>query len=471
MGHSIRTPSRTLTRVAIAALALGLIYCGDPSSQTPPAGDVPPTAVFTASCTELSCSFTDGSSDADGTIVSRIWNYGDGSSPSEVSAHTYAAGGTYSITLTVTDDAGAHGHATTEVPVSSAAPPPPSNSPPTAAFTSSCHALGCSFTDASGDVDGTISSRAWSFGDGSSSTATSPSHSYTAAGTFAVRLTVTDNDGAGGSVTHNVTVAAGDVIFIGAGDIAGCNSTYKDEATAALIAQYPAATVYTVGDNAYPDGAAAEYSQCYASSWGPFKDRTRPAPGNHEYHQAGATPYFDYFGANAGPAGKGYYSYDLGNWHIISLNSEADVSATGGQATWLKQDLADHPSTCTLAYWHKPLFTSSAMHPGAAEMRPLFTILYDAGAEIVLSGHNHQYERFAPQKADGTRDDANGIREFVVGSGGAGLYDFATTKPNSQARYKGFGVMKFTLKAASYSWEFIPIAGTSFTDAGSGSCH
>ncbi len=296
-------------------------------------------------------------------------------------------------------------------------------------------------------------------------------HAYAAGGTFAVSLTVVDNGGASGSVSHNVTVATGEAIFIGAGDIAGCNSNYKDEATAALIAQYPTATVYTVGDNAYPDGAAADYSQCYASSWGQFKGRTRPAPGNHEYHQAGATPYFNYFGASAGPAGRGYYSYDLGSWHIISLNSEVDVGATGAQATWLKQDLAAHPTTCTLAYWHQPLFTSSSMHAGATAMAPLFTILYDAGAEIVLSGHNHQYERFAPQKADGTRDDARGIREFVVGSGGAELYDFTTAKPNSQARYKGFGVMKFTLKAGSYTWEFLPIAGTSFTDAGSGSCH
>jgi hypothetical protein len=296
-------------------------------------------------------------------------------------------------------------------------------------------------------------------------------HAYVAGGTFAVSLTVVDNGGASGSVSHNVAVATGEAIFIGAGDIAGCNSNYKDEATAALIAQYPAATVYTVGDNAYPDGAAADYSQCYASSWGQFKGRTRPAPGNHDYHQAGATPYFNYFGTSAGPAGRGYYSYDLGSWHIISLNSEVDVGATGAQATWLKQDLAAHPTTCTLAYWHQPLFTSSSMHAGATAMVPLFTILYDAGAEIVLSGHNHQYERFAPQKADGTRDDARGIREFVVGSGGAELYDFSTAKPNSQARYKGFGVVKFTLKAGSYTWEFLPIAGTSFTDAGSGSCH
>jgi PKD repeat protein len=434
--------------------------------------------LFTSSCTELNCSFTDGSTDPDGTIVSRMWDYGDGSSLSDVASHAYAAEGTYSITLTVTDDAGAQDAATNEVVVSATPPPPPPpppppNTPPAAAFTSSCSVLTCTFTDASTDGDGIVASHAWNFGDGSTSTAVSPAHTYAAGGTYSVSLTVVDDDGASGSVSHpvTVTVANTEAILIGAGDIAGCNSTYKDEATAALIAKYPTATVYTVGDNAYPDGTATDYSQCYAPSWGKFKDRTRPAPGNHEYHQAGATPYFDYYGANAGPAGRGYYSYDVGGWHIVSLNSEIDVSATSAQATWLKQDLATHPTACTLAYWHRPLFTSSSMHAGATAMIPLFTILYDAGAEIVLSGHNHQYERFAPQQADATRNDARGIREFVAGSGGAGLYDFGTAKPNSQARYKGFGVLKLTLKATSYTWEFMPIAGTSFTDTGSGTCH
>jgi PKD repeat protein len=457
--------------VAFAGLALGLIYCGAPSTQSPSASDAPPNALFSSSCTELACSFTDGSTDPDGTIVSRMWDYGDGSSLSDIASHTYAAEGTYSITLTVTDNAGARDAATDEVTVSAAPPPPPSNTPPTAAFTSSCSVLTCTFTDASTDGDGTVSSHAWHFGDGSTSTAVSPAHTYAAGGGYSVSLTVADNGGASGSVSHDVTVANTEAILIGAGDIAGCNSTFKDEATAALIAKYPAATVYTIGDNAYPDGTATDYSQCYAPSWGKFKDRTRPAPGNHEYHQAAATPYFDYFGVNAGPAGRGYYSYDLGSWHIISLNSETDVSATSAQATWLKQDLAAHPTTCTLAYWHKPLFTSGSLHAGATSMVPLFTILYDAGAEIVLSGHNHQYERFAPQRVDGTRDDARGIREFVAGSGGAGLYDFGTAQPNSEARYKGFGVLKLTLRATSYAWEFMPIEGTSFTDAGSGACH
>jgi PKD repeat protein len=457
--------------VAFAGLALGLIYCGDPSSQSPSRTDTPPNAVFTSSCTDLECSFTDSSTDPDGTIISRMWDYGDGSSTSEVPAHTYAAEGTYSITLTVADNAGASDAVAHEVTVSAPVPLPSSNTPPTAAFSSSCSMLTCTFTDASTDSDGTVANRSWNFGDGSSSTAVSPAHTFAAEGTYSVGLTVVDNSGASSSTSHSVTLANSEAVFIGAGDIAVCNSTYKDEATAALIAKYPTATVYTVGDNAYPDGTSTDYSQCYTPSWGRFKDRTRPAPGNHDYHTSGATPYFDYFGANAGPAGRGYYSYDLASWHIISLNSEIDVSATSAQATWLKQDLASHRTTCTLAYWHKPLFTSSSLHGGATSMTSLFTILYDAGAEIVLSGHNHQYERFAPQRVDGTRDDARGVREFVTGSGGAGLYDFGTAKPNSQVRYKGFGVLKLTLRATSYAWEFMPIEGTSFTDAGTGECH
>ena len=261
------------------------------------------------------------------------------------------------------------------------------------------------------------------------------------------------------------------IIFIGAGDIADCSSGSEDAATAAIIAQYPAAAVYTLGDNAYHDGTPANYLQCYDPSWGKFKARTFPAPGNHDYHIEGAAGYFGYFGASAGPAGRGYYSYDLGGWHIISLDSEIAVDATSAQAVWLEQNLAGHPATCTLAYWHRPLFTSGAEHAPEIMMRSLFTILYNAGADIVLSGHNHQYERFAPQRPDGTLDESTGIREFVAGTGGGGLYGFTTPQPNSETRYTGFGVLKLTLGATTYAWEFLPIAGSSFTDNGTGNCH
>ena len=254
------------------------------------------------------------------------------------------------------------------------------------------------------------------------------------------------------------------VRVIAAGDIAGCYSNYRDEATAKLVSGI-SGTVLTLGDNAYPDGSTANY-RCYDASWGSFKSRTRPAPGNHEYHVSGAPAYFSYFGSRAGPSGRGYYSFNLGDWHIISLNSE---KLTTTQQNWLKSDLAAHPAKCTLAYWHKPLFTSGH-HAPAPEMRPLFKILYDAGADIVLSGHNHQYERFAPQTTTGSLSSTRGIVQFVAGTGGAGLYDFNSTKPNSKYRYKGYGVLRLDLKATSYSYSFVTLSG-GLKDSGSGTCH
>jgi PKD repeat protein len=338
---------------------------------------------------------------------------------------------------------------------------------PAASFTRSCSALSCTFTDKSTD-DLAIVSRSWDFGDGTSSNDLNPVHTYEQPGDYTVRLTVVDSDEASSSTSMVVTISTPDVVFVGAGDIAGCNPANKDAATAALIDALPGAQVFTLGDNAYPDGTAADYG-CYQSSWGAFKDRTHPAPGNHDYHQVGAGPYFAYFGAAAGPPGKGYYSYDLGTWHIIALNSEIDISE---EVTWLEADLAAHPATCVLAYWHKPFFTSGAVHAPETRLRPFYDALQAAGADMVLSGHNHQYERFAPQLPDGT-PSPGGIRQFVVGTGGFhSLYDFITTpKPNSEVRHKGFGVLKLTLGATGYAWEFIPIGGSSFTDSGTGNCH
>jgi len=251
---------------------------------------------------------------------------------------------------------------------------------------------------------------------------------------------------------------------IAAGDIAGCYSNYRDEATAKLVSGI-SGTVLTLGDNAYPDGSTANF-RCYDASWGQFKSRTRPSPGNHEYHQSGAGPYYSYFGSRAGPSGKGYYSFNLGSWHIISLNSER---LTSSQESWLKSDLAANRTKCTLAYWHKPLFTSG-QHSPSTEMRPLFKILYDAGAEIVLSGHNHSYERFAPQTPGGTASSTKGVVQFVVGTGGATITDFRSTKPNSKARYKGHGALRLRLSSTGYSYSFIALSGSS-KDSGSGTCH
>jgi len=259
-------------------------------------------------------------------------------------------------------------------------------------------------------------------------------------------------------------------VLVGAGDIADCGSS-GDEASAALLDGIPG-TVFTAGDNAYDDGSAANFAQCYAPSWGRHKARTRPSPGNHDYNTSGAADYFAYYGVSAGEAGKGYYSYDLGDWHIVSLNSNVDMSAGSTQESWLRADLAATTRPCTLAYWHHSRFSSSSNHGNQSQTEPLWDALYDAGAEIVVSGHDHTYERFAPQTATGAADPARGIREFVVGTGGTGHYGLATPEPNSEARDNDtFGVLKLTLGPGTYAWEFVPVAGKSFTDSGSGSCH
>jgi len=262
-------------------------------------------------------------------------------------------------------------------------------------------------------------------------------------------------------------------IMVGAGDIAGCGSQ-KDEETAALLDTIPG-TVFTLGDNAYPDGTKAQFDDCYDPTWGRQKARTRPASGNHDYHTSGASGYFNYFGAAAGIPGEGYYSYDVGDWHVIVLNSEC--SDIGGcdpespQGKWLAADLAAHPSACTLAYWHKPLFSSDAKHGNYSKAQGFWSLLYEAGADLVLNGHSHTYERFAPQDPNGNPDPDHGIREFVVGTGGASLYDFGSIQPNSEVRNNDtHGVLKLILSSGSYSWEFVPISGETFTDSGSGTC-
>jgi acid phosphatase type 7 len=270
-------------------------------------------------------------------------------------------------------------------------------------------------------------------------------------------------------------VRTGDPLLVGAGDIASCASS-GDEATAKLIDRMPNATVFTLGDNVYEDGTAFEFADCYDPSWGRFKARTNPAVGNHEYQTPDATGYYYYFGSAAGDPKKGYYSYDLGAWHIISLNSMCGkvrgCGATSPMGSWLKKDLTSHPARCTLAYFHHPLFSSGSEHGNDPRMRPIWEVLYAADAEVVINGHDHDYERFAPQTPVGVRDPAQGIREFVVGTGGDSLYAFLPPKPNSQVRnVDTYGVLKLTLHPGSYEWEFVPVAGKTFTDSGSGECH
>jgi hypothetical protein len=262
-------------------------------------------------------------------------------------------------------------------------------------------------------------------------------------------------------------------VLVGAGDIAGCRSIAGAQATAKLLDAI-AGTVFTVGDHAYPDGTAGQFAECYGPTWGRHRARTRPAVGNHDYHSSDAAPYFDYFGAAAGEPGKGYYSYDLGGWHVIVLNSNcAKVGCEAGspQERWLRADLAAHRTACSLAYWHHPRF-SSARHGPALRMTALWQALYEAGVELAVSGHDHDYERFAPQDALGVLDRARGVRQFVAGTGGRSSYEFAEVQPNSEVRATGvFGVLKLTLAPSRYEWEFVPVAGQSFTDAGSEACH
>jgi hypothetical protein len=263
-------------------------------------------------------------------------------------------------------------------------------------------------------------------------------------------------------------------ILAGAGDIADCRDLSGAEATAKLLEQIPG-TVMAVGDLAYPDGSKENF-QCYDRTWGRVRTRTRPAAGNHEFHAAGATPYFDYFGTSAGDAKYGYYSYELGSWHIVVLNSECrDVGgcdAASRQVQWLRADLAAHPAACTLAYWHKPLFSSGSAHGNDPEMKPLWKALYDANADVVINGHDHNYERFAPQNPEGGSDAARGIREFVVGTGGKNHRPIVLAKPNSESRNAdAYGVLKLTLRAGAYDWRFIAEPGKDFVDYGSAKCH
>jgi acid phosphatase type 7 len=276
-------------------------------------------------------------------------------------------------------------------------------------------------------------------------------------------------EGKTGTSAITVTTAGTSVVMMGAGDIA-IGDVYE-AATAALIVANPSAVVFTAGDNAYDNGSTSDYA-VYNNTWGVFKSRTHPCPGNHDYHTAGAADYFTYFGAQAGPAGRGYYSYDVGDWHIVSLDSEIDMSAGSPQETWLRSDLAASTKHCTLAYWHRPLFSSGDIHGNQTDTQPLWQALQDYHAEIIVCGHDHEYERFAPQDANGNADPVNGIREFVCGTGGANLYTITTLVPNSEAHNTStYGVLKLTLGAGTYSWQFMPIPGGTFTDSGSGTCH
>jgi len=305
------------------------------------------------------------------------------------------------------------------------------------------------------------------------------------------QLTATPQDASGNALSGRVvTWASGNTAVAtvsGSGLVSGvaagsaaitATSDATDDSTAALLGRI-GGTVFTAGDNAYPDGYYQDYANCWASSWGRYQAVVHPAAGNHEYHDSiasGAADYYRYFfrehGTVVGDSGRYYYSYDLGAWHIVVLNTFIDMSAGSPQEQWLRADLAASTKRCTLAYMHYARFSSGSVHGSYPAVQPLWQALYDYGAEIAIAGHDHEYERFAPQTPDGHLDTARGIRAFVVGTGGGGLYSFGTPLPNSEVRNSStWGVLKLTLADGSYSWEFVPITGQTLTDSGSGTCH
>ncbi len=280
------------------------------------------------------------------------------------------------------------------------------------------------------------------------------------------------SQGKSGSAVVTVQAATGPPVLAGAGDIADC-SRASQEGTARVLDGI-VGQVATFGDGAYPDGSLADYMNCFDPSWGRHKARTRPSTGNHEYNHgsaAGAPGYYAYWGAAAGDSGVGYYSYELGAWHIIVINSSLNMSAGSPQEQWLRADLAAHPATCTLAYWHHPRFSSGG-NGSTVATQPIWQALYDNYADVVINGHDHDYERFAPQTPTGVLDTARGIREFVVGTGGNSLYNWPGAPiANSEVRSDvNYGVIKMTLWPTSYDWQFIPVAGGTFTDQGSALC-
>jgi hypothetical protein len=287
-------------------------------------------------------------------------------------------------------------------------------------------------------------------------------------------LTARVRDAEGAVATHalDVEVTARSPILLAAGDIARCDST-ADEATAALLDRR-FGSVVTLGDNAYRSGTLAEFQRCYGPSWGRHKARTRPATGNHEYRTDGAAGHFAYYGAAAGDPATGWYGFDLGRWHVVVLNSNCDeiggCTRDSPQGRWLEADLAAHPRACSLAVWHHPRFSSGSKHGSSEATRDLYEIFHAHGGDLILTGHDHDYERFAPQDAAGNADPS-GPRQFVVGTGGADLRRMGEIQPNSEAHADdAHGILALRLHEASYDWEFVAADGRSHADSGSASC-
>lgn len=425
--------------------------------------------------------------DPQGDAITYEWDFGDGSQKlvgaHPTPTHDYPRNGSYTASLVVIDAKGARSErATAQVTIQNYAPVVSAGADQWVRVGAMVN-LRSYFTDAGAD-DGP-----WRFtigwGDGATSTGNVPtqdapisqSHTYASAGLYTVTVSIADAEKASGSDQLQVTVSnapAPAQVLVGAGDIAQCVND-EDEATAKILDGI-AGTVFTVGDNAYPDGTADEYRRCYDPTWGRHKARTYATTGNHDYHTPNATPTYDYFGPRVGPRGKGYYSYDIGAWHVIVMNSNDDFVPYGvgsPQLQWLKDDLARSSKRCTIAMWHHPRFWSE--NTGAKGQSPkqkvLWDELYAAGVELILVGHSHHYERFRPMNPEAEADDKYGIRQIIVGIGGDGGGAPIKAWETTEALGTGIGVLKLTLEPDKYSWELIPVPGHTFTDSGSGSCH
>jgi PKD repeat protein len=463
-------------RLGILLLAYAAATCGEGSvsPNDPPVAD--PGGPYSSAVGRVEF---DGraSSDPDGhTPLTYSWDFGDGQRGSGAqTTHTYAETGTYTVRLTVADAKGVSSDpATTTAQVTNVGPTVDAGaagSVPAGAP----YELSASFTD--GGSSSWTYEIAWGDGETSTGSAASPiraTHAYDAEGSYTVRVTVRDQQGASGS--DETTVAATAPVLLLAGDIGDC-ARQGDNLTADVLDGLPG-IVMPLGDNAYLNGSADNYADCYGPSWGRHKDRTRPVAGNHDYITPGASGYFGYFGAPAGDPAKGYYAFSIGSWRVLVLNTGTEqasfIAAGSAQETWLRSELTAATQSCVLAVFHHPRFTMIRnRNPIRPEVGAFWDALYEHGADLVVNGHDHAYMRFAPQRPDGTADGAFGLRQITVGTGGGeGLYTFGEPAPNIEARNnETFGVLKLTLKAGGYDWRFMPAAGGSFSDSGSGNCH
>jgi acid phosphatase type 7 len=287
---------------------------------------------------------------------------------------------------------------------------------------------------------------------------------------------------AGLVATALATLGGGDdraagAVLLAAGDIAECDHR-GDEATARLLAEHPTATIAALGDLAYQHGTKEEFERCFGPSWGRFRNRIRPAAGNHDHATEDAAGLEAFFGVRAGPAGLYRYSYDLGSWHIVVLDS--DCWRVGGcdlddeQALWMRADLRAHRRKCTLAYWHRPPFSSGRYGDAedTARVRPMWQVAAEEGVDVVLTGHEHSYERFAPMDATGAIAPDTGTRLFIVGTGGGNLRRYRRPRlPATEVRNDDtHGVLRLALRPDGYDWRFLPVRGARFTDRGSADC-